>query len=201
MSATKRDLLEKILRERETTTTGLTIPRHDSEKPLLLSFAQQRLWFLEQLTPGTATYNISRKVVCKGPLSVPALRQSLDEIVGRHASLRTSFRMVEGELVQCVETPTVFPLEKIELYGVSDREHAKEVDRLARHHAQHAFDLAHGPMLRAALLCLSEREHVLLLTIHHAVTDGWSMDLLFRELAILYESFAAGRPSPLPELP
>ena len=199
LSATKRALLEKILSAADAPAAATIIPARNELKPAPLSFGQRRLWFLEQLTPGTSAYNISRKVTLTGELSASVLRQTLKEIVRRHESLRTTFRMVDGEPAQWVEPAAEFEIRELDLTNTVKQ--SDEVERLTRRHALHVFGLSQGPLLRATLLKLSERRHVLLLTTHHIITDGWSIDLFFHELAALYEAFATGRSSPLPELP
>jgi amino acid adenylation domain-containing protein len=164
------------------------------------SFAQQRLWFMDQMTPGLPVYNIPVAVSLSGPLDADALRRALDEIVRRHEALRTVLLGVEGLPVQVVLPHAAAPLPVDDLTGLSAAARADEARRLQAEHARRPFDLARGPLFRARLLRLGEREHVLLVVIHHAVADGWSMGVLFRELAALYPAFVAGRPSPLPEL-
>ncbi|HSE19254.1 MAG TPA: amino acid adenylation domain-containing protein [Pyrinomonadaceae bacterium] len=197
LSPTKRDLLAKLLREGNATAGGNVIPQRNTGEPAPLSFAQQRLWFLEQLTPGSAAYNISRKVTFKGPLCVATLQQSLNELFRRHESLRTSFSTVADNLVQCVAPPAEFPLQQIDL--THDQKQNEKLEQLARSHAQHVFDLAVAPLLRATLVHLSEDEHTLLLSFHHLISDGWSVNLFFRELAALYPAFTADQSSPLTE--
>jgi len=168
---------------------------------LPLSFAQQRLWFLDQLKPGNSTYNIPAAMRLRGPLNVAALEQSLNEIVRRHEALRTTFASVEGQPIQIISPPEPFTLSIADLRQLPETEREPEARRLATEEARRPFDLAQGPLLRTTLLRLGEEEHVLLLTMHHIVSDGWSMGILFRELSTLYEAFSAGKPSPLPELP
>jgi len=168
---------------------------------MLLSFAQARLWFLEQLEPGSSAYNIPAAVRLTGSLDVVALEQSLQEIVQRHEALRTTFAMVSGEPIQVISPVLALTLPLVDLHSLPEAQQEAEVERLATESAQQPFDLAMGPLLRATLLNLGEAEHVLLLTMHHIVSDGWSMGVLIRELAALYEAFSTGKPSPLPELP
>ncbi|RYZ36378.1 MAG: non-ribosomal peptide synthetase, partial [Myxococcaceae bacterium] len=164
-----------------------------------LSFSQQRLWFLHQLDPSSAAYNMPAPLRLTGSLDSSALQRALTELVRRHESLRTSFTSVEEHPVQVISPPTAFALPVTDLSSHEDPE--AEVRRLGEQEARASFDLAKGPLLRASLLRLGAREHVLLLNMHHIVSDGWSMDVLVREMAALYEAFCAGRPSPLPELP
>ncbi|HOR01588.1 MAG TPA: amino acid adenylation domain-containing protein, partial [Anaerolineae bacterium] len=175
-----------------------TLPR---EGPLALSFAQQRLWFLDQLEPGSPLYNIPGSVRLTGPLQVEALERALGEIVARHEVLRGSFASREGQPVQVIAPALDVPLPIIDLRALLGPEREAEALRLAREEAQRPFDLSRGPLVRAMLLRLAAEEHVILLTMHHIVSDGWSLDVLLRELGALYAACAAGRPSPLPPLP
>ena len=166
------------------------------DEPLVLSFAQQRLWFLDLLEPGSPLYNIAAAVELTGRLDVAALAAALGEVVRRHEALRMTFRDVEGEPVQVLAEPTV-ALPVIDLQRVAG---AAESRRLAHAEARRPFDLQQGPLLRLTLLKIEPERHRLLLTVHHIVSDGWSMGVLVRELGALYASFRAGHPSPLPEL-
>ncbi|RKH74771.1 non-ribosomal peptide synthase/polyketide synthase [Corallococcus aberystwythensis] len=174
----------------------LPMPRKDA---VPLSFAQQRLWFMDQLEPGSAAYNISFALRIQGALDVPALDQSFRALIARHESLRTTFALRDAEPVQHIHPATGFHLAVEELAHLPERD--DEARRLASAEALRPFDLARGPLLRASLLRLDPREHVLLLTMHHIVSDGWSMDVFVREMAALYAAFAQGRPSPLSGLP
>ncbi|HKC12581.1 MAG TPA: condensation domain-containing protein, partial [Vicinamibacteria bacterium] len=165
---------------------------------LAQSFAQQRLWFIEQLEPGNSVYNISAALGLDGELDKEALRRSLEAIVSRHESLRTTFTSVEGRPLQVVAPVSSLPLTELDLRGLPDRE--REARRLAEKEAARSFDLGRGPLLRAKLLRLAEREYVLLLTVHHIVFDGWSMGIFTRELTALYEAHLSGAPPPLGEL-
>ncbi|HSG38632.1 MAG TPA: amino acid adenylation domain-containing protein, partial [Thermoanaerobaculia bacterium] len=174
------------------------IARVPREEPLVLSFAQQRLWFLDQLEPGSPLYNIPMTIGLRGRLDRPALAAAFGEVVRRHEALRTTFQVIAGEPAQVVAGPAGFDLPLIDLAAVPGRE--REVSRLAAGEARRPFDLGRGPLLRATLLRISAEEHVALLTMHHIVSDGWSMGVMVRELGALYAAFAEGRPSPLPEL-
>jgi aspartate racemase len=171
------------------------------DKNLPLSFAQQRLWFLEQFEPNGSTYCIASVYRLTKALNVSALEQSLNELVRRHEILRTTFPTVDGQPVQVIspETPLTLPL--INLLELPPNQREAEARRQATQEAQHPFDLAQGPLFRAKLLRLTEQEHILLLNMHHIICDGWSFDVSFQELAALYEAFANNKPSPLPKLP
>jgi amino acid adenylation domain-containing protein len=165
-----------------------------------LSFAQQRLWFLDQLAPGRATYNIPTGVRLRGKLNVGALEEALTEVVRRHEALRTTFAAEDGEPSQVVGAAYEMRLAVTDLSTLGLAEREAEVLGLANAEAQQGFDLSQGPLLRAQLLRLEEEEHIVLLTMHHIVSDGWSMGVLIGELSTLYVSFGAGEASPLPEL-
>ncbi len=171
------------------------------EGAMPLSFAQQRLWFLDQFEPDSPAYNIPAAVRLKGLLDTPALERAFDEVVRRHESLRTRFVSSDGEPLQEVVPELGLRLTKVDLSRLPGDEREAEVDRLALEDARRPFRLSDVPLIRAGLLMLSPDEHVLLLTMHHIVSDGWSMAVLIGEIAALYEAFSAGRPSPLAELP
>ncbi len=176
------------------------IPR-EARSALPLSFAQQRLWLVDRLEPGSAAYNIPEVVRLPGALDTAALRASLDALVARHEALRTVFAEQGGEPVQVVLEPAPVPLPVLDLAGVPQAEREARAERLAWEEALRPFDLARGPLLRSTLLRLGAEDHVLLLTMHHIVSDAWSMDVLVREVLALYGAFSRGEPSPLPELP
>jgi len=165
------------------------------------SFGQQRLWFLHQWEPGTPLYNMPRSFRLTGRLDIAALEQSVNELVRRHESLRTFFSVVDGQPLQVITPNLTVTLPVMDLSSLTDAERESEALRLATEEARHPFDLSRGPLLRVTLLRLAEQEHVLLLTLHHIVSDGWSMGVLFRELSVLYEAISNGKPSPLAELP
>lgn len=164
------------------------------------SFAQRRLWFLHQLDPSSAAYNITAPLHISGSLNVEILRRSLNEVVQRHESLRTTFRSVHGEPVQVVARSQTVELEIIDLGLRNAAEREKETHSLILREAQRAFDLVQGPLMRAALLRRGEQDHILLLNMHHIISDGWSLSILMREVSIIYDALTAGRPSPLPQL-
>ena len=166
-----------------------------------LSFAQQRLWFFDQLEPNSAVYIIPRAVRLHGRLHVEALQQTLDAIVARHEVLRTSFISIDGSPMQIIAQRRVVALPVIDLSVYPEPERETQTQRLVAEEAQRPFDLARDVLLRATLLRLGPEDHVLLLTMHHIASDGWSVGILTREVAALYEAFTRGEPSPLPELP
>ncbi|MEE8585966.1 MAG: amino acid adenylation domain-containing protein, partial [Acidobacteriota bacterium] len=170
----------------------------EGEAPL--SFAQRRMWFLQQIEPGSSSYNVPRNFRLTGRLKVAALRAGLDEIVRRHEVLRTAFPARDGKPVQFIRPPSAFPFPMVDLEGCGENRAPKELLRLASEEAMRPFDLETGPMLRACLVRLGRREHAVLATLHHIVTDAWSAGVLVKELTTLYEAFASGLPSPLAPL-
>lgn len=171
------------------------------ESELPLSFSQQRLWFLEQLDPGNTAYHIPYAVRLTGALNIAALEQCLTEIVRRHEVLRTTFAMIQGQAVQVIHPAEPWVVDLTNLQELPEAERSAEAKRLANEEARQTFNLERGPLLRTRLLSLEEREHVLLLTMHHIVFDAWSIGVLLREVGTLYEAFTTGQPSPLPDLP
>jgi hypothetical protein len=165
-----------------------------------LSFAQQQLWFLDRLKPDNYVYNESVAVRLSGKLNLAVLEQSLNEIIRRHESLRTTFTLVEGRPSQVVAAPQPVSWISRDLSGLSQLEQNERIQALAIEETQTPFDLNVGPLLRLSLLDLAEDTSVVLLTIHHIISDGWSMGIFVKELAALYTAFLQGFPSPLPEL-
>src|SRR5258708_752585 len=165
-----------------------------------LPFAQQRLWFPNLLDPAKPTYNVPAAFRLRGQLDVPALERSLNSIVERHEVLRTSLVAVDGEPAQVPAPILTLALPVMDLTRLQVTERESEARRLATEQARSTFDLSRGPLVRAALLRLAETEPILLLTLHHIISDEWSMGLLIRELEALYGAFSSGMASPLPEL-
>ncbi len=202
LSPAKRTLLELRLKQ---TGSGASreqvIPRRTERDPAPLSFGQERLWFLDQLEPGNPVYNRPAAVRLTGPLDVRTLERSLSKIVERHEALRTIFPSAKGRPVQLVAPPRPPDLPVVDLGGLPEGEREERARHLAKEDARRPFNLARGPLLRAGLLQVGAEEHVLLLTAHHMAFDGWSMGVLIRELAVLYEAFVAQKSSPLMELP
>ena len=185
----------------ETEPEAQPIPRVGRERPLELSFAQERLWFLDQLEPGNPIYNVAGGVRLNVALDVDALGWAVGALVERHEVLRTRFGVVNGRPVQVVVPAVGIDVPVTDLSGVDAAGCEAEAARLAAVEAQRPFDLAVGPLLRVGLLRLGAAEWVLLVTMHHIVSDAWSVGVLFRELTELYEARRAGRPAGLPELP
>ncbi len=171
-----------------------------------LSFSQERMWFLNQLDPGSAAYNLPQAVRLRGRLALSVLDRCFTELVRRHEALRTAFVLVEGKPAQVIQPPAPIRLEVVDLRHLPPLVREAESRRRAEEETARPFDLARAPLLRASLLRLvgdeaGEAEHVLLLTVHHICSDGWSLGVLVQELATLYRAFVAGEASPLPELP
>jgi amino acid adenylation domain-containing protein len=171
------------------------------DRVIPLSYAQERLWFLDQLEPSCAAYNMASLFRLKGPLNVTALKQSLSEIVRRHEILRTTFPAEDGRPVQAIAPALPWMLPVVDLRQVPGHKREVQVRALAREEGQRPFDMAQGPLQRAMLLRLAAEEHVLLLIIHHSIFDGWSMGVFVQELTELYPAFCAGQPPSLPKLP
>ena len=194
--------LEKLMqrvRSKSADAPDQNIPHVHQVGPVALSFAQQRLWFLCRLDARAgAAYHIPGGVRLSGALDTAALQAALDRIVARHAALRTRFLTVDGQPMQLVDAASGFALSHVDLRGDAQPEQA--MARLSQEEASAPFDLEHGPLIRGRLLRLAEHEHVLLVTMHHIVSDGWSMSVLINEFSALYAAFAAGRPDPLPAL-
>ncbi|MEP7340411.1 MAG: amino acid adenylation domain-containing protein, partial [Acidobacteriota bacterium] len=166
-----------------------------------LSFAQQRLWILDQFDPGLPAYNIPLAVLVQGRLHVAALADSLNEVVRRHEALRTSFATRDGQPRQVIAPALNIPLPVIDLGGLPQAEREVEARRLITNEAMRRFDLSRGPLLNALLLKLDAEEHIIVLTLHHIVADGWSLEVLLDEVATLYEGFQNETAPALPELP
>ncbi|MGZ3145617.1 non-ribosomal peptide synthetase [Lentzea chajnantorensis] len=196
LSPEKRLLVGAELARRAASAAGIpAIPR--TGDPLPCSFAQERLWYLDQADPGSVAYVVPAAVRFTGRLDVGALRRSLDEIVRRHEVLRTVFVERDGLPHQVVLPAEPLSIPLVELGGEAAE---AEVRERYQQEVRLPFDLARGPLIRASVLRVADDEHVLLLSLHHIVSDGWSLGVLQHELTTLYRAFAAGEPSPLPEL-
>jgi amino acid adenylation domain-containing protein len=197
-------MAERIEAARKDTTALEVLPLTRSSRDgavLPLSFGQQSFWILDNLTPNTSLYSISRAVRLRGRLNLSALQNALDSLIARHELLRTIFSTVDGEPVQVVVEDQKLILTEIDLEQLSPVTRELELRKLLEDESQRPFDLAHGPLLRATLFRLNAEEHVLILTMHHIVVDDWSLGLLSRELQDLYDSFVMSRPPQLAELP
>src|SRR6266850_3071390 len=202
LSAAKRALLEQRLRGvSDSSQVSRSIPRRPQQALVPLSFAQQRLWFLDQLLPGNSSYSVSRHVRTRGDVDCQALERALNAVIERHESLRTVFRLAGNEPVQIIQPHHDLPFPLIDLSGLAERQRARETERVAVEHAKIGFSLSEGPLVSARLVRLSSADHLLLISLHHIITDAWSTSLLLGELVALYEAFKANQPSPLKELP
>jgi amino acid adenylation domain-containing protein len=192
----------RLLRSGEAVSSAAPLERVDREQAerLPLSFAQQRLWFLEQMEGELTAYNIPFAWRLRGPLNVESLRRALEALARRHEPLRTTFAMVDGEPVQIVGTIERLELPLEDLRGLAADQQAEEISKCCKAEADLPFDLTRDVMLRASLLCLSEEEHVLLLTLHHIASDGWSLQIFWRELAVLYRAYCRDARPGLPHL-
>jgi amino acid adenylation domain-containing protein len=192
------------IEERMRADAGLEVPplrTVEHQGPIPASFSQQSLWFLDQLSPGQATFNIILAGRIRGPLDLGVLESSLAEIVRRHATLRTTFDSVDGQPIQVVAPRLDLPLSTIDFRTLDEPAREPEARRLAVQESRRPFDLARGPMTRVVVLILGEDDHAILLTMHHIISDGWSLGVAARELVALYDAFSRGAPSPLEPLP
>ena len=200
---TVRELAARVEATLQTgTLSGIpSLKRVSRHEALPLSFAQQRLWFLAELEPESAFYNSPLAVRLKGELQLAALERTLNALLQRHEVLRTSFVTEQGKPRQVINQMPHQHLEVVELSDLGESEREAGVRELAAREAAQPFDLSRGPLLRLKVARLSEQEHVLFLTMHHIVSDGWSMGVLIKEVSELYSAYAAGREPDLKELP
>jgi hypothetical protein len=189
-TAEKRQALAQLLRERA-----------EAPRSYPVSFAQQRLWFLDQLEPGSSYYNIPLAMRLRGELSERALQRTLNEVVRRHAVFRTTFTRKNGQPMQVVSPARPLQPAIADLSQLSSEKRRVEMRRFTAKEAKRPFDLSVGPLLRVTLLKLGEKDHVALFTMHHIIGDGWSMGVLLDEIKELYSAYADGREPALPELP
>ena len=202
LSPEQRALLALRLRQRREAAPKVNlIPRAEPGGVYPLSFEQEQLWFINQLDPTSTVHHLNRTFRLDAAPDADALAQSFDELVRRHEILRTSFVVTDGRTYQVVAPARPGTLSVTDLRDLPAAERDARALQLATEQARRPFDLAQGPLLRAALLLLTDESALLLLTLHHIVTDWWSFKILFKEIAILYRAFADGRPAPLAELP
>ena len=193
-------LLQRRLGSRPAAAEAGTVPRRERTAPLTASFAQERMWLVEQLVPGGSAYHIARAFALAGELDRPALAAALATVVARHEALRTAFVAFDGRPhLALSDAAPALPV--ADLAGLPAALCPAELGRLAAREVVRTFDLGRPPLLRATLVALAAAEHALLLTLHHIAADGWSMDLLYRELAAAYGALAAGGRPALPPLP
>ncbi|MFN6571992.1 non-ribosomal peptide synthetase [Dendronalium sp. ChiSLP03b] len=198
-----RSLVTKLLAQMTTdalpSLSFIQQDKNTSHYPL--SFSQQGLWFINQLTPDTPTYNIPIVINFKGCINFTALQDSLNQIIRRHEVLRTSFTVVDGQPVQVVNEAVPLTLMVEDLRSLSENERIQEAQRLATEFAQQPFDLSAQSLLRSKIFQLNDINYQLLVTLHHIIADGWSISILIKEITALYEAFSTAKLSPLPELP
>ncbi|HGY55115.1 MAG TPA: amino acid adenylation domain-containing protein [Caldithrix abyssi] len=196
----KRELFEMMLMEQGVDLSQIMIvPQKRDGKPFPLSYSQQRLWFLDQMEPGSPLYNIPSALRVHGRLDADALRRSFNEIIRRHEVLRTTFATENDQPVQIIADKLEIDVPVIPVEEDNPQKAEEAVHRLAVEEALQPFDLQKGPLLRVKLLRLKEDDHVMLVTMHHIVSDNWSTGLFVHEFLQLYPAFAAGKPSPLPD--
>jgi amino acid adenylation domain-containing protein len=201
LSPEKRRLLElRLAQRRARQPEGLSIPRRTTQEQLPLSFAQERLWFLDQFEPNSALYNICTVVRLQGTFHLDAFRQAIAALVARHETLRTTFPVVDGTPHQAIATEQAIDVTTVDLRSWTDTDCDAEAIRLVTEDSQRPFDLANGPLIRPLVVQIRPEEHLLSLTVHHIISDGWSSSVLWRELAVLYDAFISGQAAPLPPL-
>ena len=202
LTPAKRALLEALLKERALKSPpGRTITRRESDEPAPLSFAQQRMWFMARLEQDACVYNVPVAYHLRGALDVQAFEDSLNEIISRHAALRTTFVEKNGVALQVVSSELKISLNQVDLRAIPKSEREAEAKRMLVALANRPFDLALAPLLRFDLFQLYDQQYFLLINIHHIVIDEWSLDLFFHELQQLYTAKLAGARADLPELP
>jgi len=201
MSKAKRDLLFKYLAgTADQRRTSQAIDRRDRASEPQLSFGQERLWFVEQLMPGSAIFNVPIAVRIQAPIDHNVLQRCINEIVRRHETLRTTFAIVDGKPQAVIAQDQQITIATTDLRGLSQAEQETSVRQLTDYETLRPFDLTVGPLIRVGLIKLNENDQVLLVTMHHIISDGWSMVVFFRELTQLYRAFTQRQQSPLPEL-
>jgi len=200
LSPEKRELLLQRLNQ-TTVESAKILPQSRDTHTFPLSFAQQRLWFFNQLEPDSCAYNLPTALRLTGQLNIAALEKSINAIIQRHEILRTTFAVVNGEPVQVINAAPELQIQIIDLQPQAQAEQETEVVRLATIEAQRPFNLEKSPLLRVSLLRLRPTEHIVLLTMHHIVSDGWSIGILIREITSLYVAFSTNNSCTLSELP
>jgi amino acid adenylation domain-containing protein len=202
LSAQERELINFLLEDEgvEIAESQTIAPRREMQE-IPLSSSQERLWILEQLLPGTSTYHIPEAFRLKGAVNVDALKRTINEIVRRHEILRTTFASKVGRPIQVVAPELLIELPVLDFSHLPESSRRPKALDWLNERMRQPFDLVKGPLLRADLIRLAEQEHILLLTMHHIVSDGWSTRVFVREIVELYTAFSNGEPSPLPDLP
>jgi len=196
----KREALERLMRDKSAAVAPLSISRRSPDAVVPLSFGQQRIWILDQLAPGNPFYNETHMMRFDFALNIPALEQSVNEIVRRHDILRTRFEMRDVQAVQVIDKELKVPLRVVELRGLPEAERLSHAFLLAQEEASRPFVLAEGPVIRTLLFRLGEEDNLFVVSAHHIVCDGWSMGVFDFELTNLYHAYSHGYSSPLPPL-
>jgi amino acid adenylation domain-containing protein len=199
--AKRARLAERLQRSSQYKTPYASIKRREADQKMVLSFAQQRLWFLDQLAPGNPFYNMPMIIQLDGFLDVPLVLRCLQELAQRHESLRTNFVMDGDEPVQVVTPSDRLSLPMIDLQELPEEQQRLTVQHLSEIEAQRPFDLSRDPLMRSTLLRRKPQKHILLMTMHHIISDGWSMGILYHEMIVLYQALREGAASPLSPLP
>lgn len=206
ISDAKREAVRRLLEQRlrgdvkQHPTASRTIAPCPPDSIRQLSFAQERLWFLDQLNPNSAVYNVPLAVRLSGPIETQALERSVNEIVRRHDALRTTFTTLDGQPVPASSSELRVGLRVVDLSSLPASEREARGQELLHVEASAPFDLTQGPLIRTTLVRLNEEQHIFLVVMHHIVSDGWSLVLFFQELSAIYEAFSRGEESPLPKL-
>ncbi|HVG17938.1 MAG TPA: condensation domain-containing protein, partial [Blastocatellia bacterium] len=202
LSAQERELISYLLEDEGVQLPELqSIARREGQQEIPLSSSQERLWILEQLLPGTATYHIAEAFQLKGAVNVEALKKTINEITRRHEVLRTTFATKDGRPIQVVSPALDVDLAILDFSHLPESSRRPKALDWSNERMRQPFDLQKGPLLRADLLRLAEGEHILLLTMHHIISDGWSTRVFVREIVDMYTAFSKGEPCPLPDLP
>jgi amino acid adenylation domain-containing protein len=192
MSNTMQQFANLSVEEKRTLLAQMLQKKARESKIFPLSYAQQRLWFLDQLEAGHSAYNMASAILLSGPLDLLALQRTFSEIVRRHQILRTTFSLLDDQPVQVVAPPREVALPLLDISHWPQEERMREAERVASEEAHRSFDLAEGPLLRVSVVRLGEGEHVVLVTMHHIISDGWSMSIFVGEVARLYEGYVRG---------
>lgn len=201
LSAKKKAILDALLTQEGMAPAEDRIPRRETSGPAPLSFAQQRLWFLDQFEPASFVYNLMTVVSLRGRLDVSALQKAFDHLVDRHEALRTTFDLRNGQPVQIISGHQSIPFRQIEITHLPEAEQQDHLRHLLLQQTLQPFDLKKGPLLRISLIRMAADNHVLMIAMHHIVSDAWSMNILVREIVALYEAYSSGKEPDLPPLP
>ena len=201
LSARKKAILDALLAQEGMAPSEDRIPKRKESGPAPLSFAQQRLWFFDQFEPASFAYNLVTAVSLRGKLDISALQKGFDEMARRHEALRTTFDFRDGQPVQIISEQHSIPLQQIEITHRSEAQQREQIQNVLRQQILEPFDLKKGPLFRATLIRLAAEEHVLVLAMHHIVSDGWSMRVLVREITAFYRAYTSGKMPDLLPLP